>query len=656
MNPVKNFQQVRAAEQAWLSERRKQAQVAPELPEIGLAFSGGGIRSACFHLGFLQALIERKKLQRVDYLSTVSGGGYIGACFQWLKHRADSSANEALFAQPVNDSNVLNWLRGHGKYLVDGKGINNMTLLAALLASTLFNLAVVLPLLLLCVWLFGFPHTQLYWPPHWHLPGADVIEGHSGYLLALFISGCSFLSFLIAVPLMALWRQSSTQHNFKPRLWMGRLLTVGVVAGLIGLLPIAAQLSDMLFALAGSESLSQLGKHINYLLPFIGGVFTLSRATLKPGLALTGLALMLYGLAAFAYHLVFHTGLIAQPIYWAFLALALLLLALASVNRTSMHSYYLSRLCNAFFMYTKADDNRGQDLPLAELTPTTGAPLPLINTTMSTASSSNRLWRERMGMSFTLTPLFCGTPATGFADTSAFQSGRLTLGESMTTSGAAVDPGTAQTANSALSFLMALLNFRLGFWTKAPKAAGTFFSHMPYWLVMREMFGIGLSETHKNIHLTDGGHFENLGVYELIRREVPIVLAGDAGADPSVNFADLGLLIQRAYADFDCHIDINTAHLSEVAEGIHNSCFAVGNITYASGKTGKLYYVKSLLTAAAGTQLASFACTDPSFPNDSTANQFYDEEHFDAYRALGKLNMLSLLEQHEADIFPDQLN
>ena len=656
MSDVANFKQVREAEKVWLSERRNHANVDPRQDEIGLAFSGGGIRSACFHLGFLQALIERKKLDRVDYLSTVSGGGYIGACFQWLKHNANNSDNDTLFNQPVRNSTVLNWLRAHGKYLVDGKGINNMTLIAALLASTLFNLAVVLPLLLLLVWLFGFPHTQFFWPPHWHLPGAAVIEGHSGYLLALLVSAAAFFCFLMAVPLMAFWRQGRSQHNFKPRLWVGRLLNISVVAGLIGFLPIAAQLSDMLFALAGSESLSKLGKHLNYLLPLLGGAITISKATLKPNWALAGLTLILYGVAAFCYHLVFHTGLITQPIYWAFLVLAVVLAGFASINRTSMHSYYLSRLCNAFFMTANGTEHRSEDILLCSLKPNTGAPLPLINTTLSTASSNNRLWRERMGMSFTLSPTYCGAPATGYATAQIFQSGRLTLGESMTTSGAAVDPDTAQTNNSALSFLMALLNFRLGFWTKAPKAAGKMFSHMPYWLIAREMFGVGLSENNNDIHLTDGGHFENLGVYELIHRELPIIIAGDAGADPSSNFSDLGLLIQRVYADFDCQITINTNHMSQTTGLLHDSCFAVGDIRYASGKTGKLFYVKSLLTPAAGTQLASFALTDPSFPNDSTANQFYDEEHFDAYRALGKLNMLSLLEQHEADMFPEPLN
>ena len=61
--------------------RRHSARLALDLNLLGLAFSGGGIRSATFNLGVLQALSKIGLLKQVDYLSTVSGGGYIGS---WL--------------------------------------------------------------------------------------------------------------------------------------------------------------------------------------------------------------------------------------------------------------------------------------------------------------------------------------------------------------------------------------------------------------------------------------------------------------------------------------------------------------------------------------------------------------------------------------------
>lgn len=647
MASTENFEQVQAAEQGWIAERRAKAGVSANQQTLGLAFSGGGIRSACFHLGVLQALQAKGKLRDVDYLSTVSGGGYIGACFQWLKHFAPDANNDQLLSQPAGNDTVLDWLRAHGKFLIEGKSITSATLFAGLLASTLFNLLVVVPLLLAIMWLAGLPHANISWPGHWHLPGANTIEGHVGYLIALWVSALSFGLFLLSIPAMALWRHHTRRHRFNARRKQGLLLSITIVSGLMGSLPIAAQLGDALVAAAEAEVVGDWARHINYTLPFLGGLATLLRAKSSPRLAMLGLTLLLYGLAAAAYHWVFHQGIVETLGFQVFLGIALTLLCLASINRTSMHSYYLAQLCNAFFVPTRNVPAHQNDTLMASLTPANGAPLPLVNTTLSTRNSPLSLWRARLGASFTLSPLYCGAPATGFAPTNSFQYGRLTLGEAMTTSGAAVDPGTAQTANSSLSFLMALLNLRLGFWVRAPAAKHNRWQRMPYWFIAREMFGVGLGEQYQNLHLTDGGHFENLGVYELLRREVCTIIAGDAGADPETSLSDLGLLIQRAEADFNCRIEIDISPLQESDNGFHRACVAKGKIKYASGKTGTLVFVKTLLTAKSSAQVKTFANIDPNFPNDSTANQFYDEQHFDAYRTLGYENMEAALETWE---------
>ncbi|MBB3166883.1 patatin-like phospholipase family protein [Simiduia aestuariiviva] len=643
MASTENFDQVNAAEQHWIAKRRKNAGVALDKPALGLAFSGGGIRSACFHLGVLQALQAANKLREVDYLSSVSGGGYIGACFQWLKHHATSADDAPLFNQTAGKGSVLDWLRAHGKFLIDGKSVTGVTLLSALLASTLFNLLVVVPLLLGAVWLAGLPHATFSWPSHWHLPGAEIIEGHAGYLLALWLSVCSFGLFLLSIPTMALWRQHNRHHSFRARRRMGQLLTFSLVTGLIGLLPVAAQLGDAIVGAAEAEALDVWTDHLNYAVPFLSGVAALSRVKARPQFAMFGLTLLLFGLAAAAYHWVFDAGIIDTLGYKISLAVSIILLGLASINRTSMHSYYLAQLCNAFFAPVAGVPERQNDTLLATISPSTGAPLPLINTTLGTRNSPQSLWRARLGASFTLSPLYCGAPATGFAPTSAFQYGRLTLGEAMATSGAAVDPDTAQSANRSLSFLMALLNLRLGFWVRAPRAPRNHWTRMPYWLIGREMFGCGLGEQYQNLHLSDGGHFENLGVYELLRREVPLIISGDAGADPHTSLSDLGLLIQRAEADFNCQISIDVEPLLRAEDGLHDACFATGQIHYASGKTGTLLFVKTLLTLHSSAQVRAFANIDRSFPNDSTDNQFYNEQHFDAYRRLGFENMQSAL-------------
>ena len=643
-NYCRDFAQVQAEEQAWIATRRQHAEVDPDQPITGLTFSGGGIRSACFQLGILQGLSESGWLKRVDYLSSVSGGGYMAGCYQWLQHRGQGARE--LFSAPV-----LNWLRSHAAYLVAGRGVNSATLAAGILASSLFSLLVLLPILLAGFWLAGLPHSRFLWPQHWHLPGGEVIHGHSGYLLMLLASAGCFAVYLLSIPSMALWRagrRGDLTHLFAPRRFMGRLLGSAIALALVGSLPLVAQLDDALLALIASEKLAGLGKHLDYALPFITGAWAMAKGRLNPRIAALGLTLLLYGLAAFAYHLVFHLEIVETPLFWGFFAFALVLASLASVNRTSMHGYYLAQLAQAFFYTGKPVI---EDIPLAAIAPDSGAPLPLLNTTLATVNSARPLARFRLGESFTLSPLFSGCPATGFARTAHFQTGRLTLGEAVTTSGAAVDPDTAQTANRALSILLTLLNFRLGFWVQHPRRAGEHFGRMPFWLIFRELFAKGLEENASSLHLTDGGHFENLGVYELLRRECPLIIASDAGGDPQTQLGDLGLLLQRAQADFGCEIRLDTRELLEQDNGLHTSCCALGSIDYASGRSGRILYVKSLLTSQSSTQVISFSRLDSSFPNDGLANQFFDERHLDAYRELGRENIRMALRALEGDGF-----
>ena len=94
-----------AVEAALLRQRRLAAGVPEDAPTVGLALSGGGVRSATFGLGLLRGLAQRGQLRRVDYLSTVSGGGYIGAMFGRLVALVGIDAAQRLLA--ANESPVL---------------------------------------------------------------------------------------------------------------------------------------------------------------------------------------------------------------------------------------------------------------------------------------------------------------------------------------------------------------------------------------------------------------------------------------------------------------------------------------------------------------------------------------------------------------------
>ncbi|HTS04045.1 MAG TPA: patatin-like phospholipase family protein, partial [Candidatus Eisenbacteria bacterium] len=113
-DPV-TLDEVLKRERERLNKSREKRHVSPPVHEdnlIGLAFSGGGIRSATFNLGFLQALAQKGLLSKFDYLSTVSGGGYIGS---WL------AAFTKRYTDPTKDEWAQNEFSGVEKALSPGR-------------------------------------------------------------------------------------------------------------------------------------------------------------------------------------------------------------------------------------------------------------------------------------------------------------------------------------------------------------------------------------------------------------------------------------------------------------------------------------------------------------------------------------------------------
>ena len=164
-----------------------------------------------------------------------------------------------------------------------------------------------------------------------------------------------------------------------------------------------------------------------------------------------------------------------------------------------MHSYYRSRLAEAFLPEvgaTRHDGPHPLTFRLTELKAGSGAPFHIINTTLNTSSSKDARLRARNGENMVLSALYCGSTGTGYRRTSNYLRGELTLSTAFAVSGAAVDPDTYATNSRPVSFLMTLLNVRLGIWVPNPR-------HEPrklrwpawYQLMLREMLGVGLDET-----------------------------------------------------------------------------------------------------------------------------------------------------------------
>jgi hypothetical protein len=656
-----DFGPVHRAELEWIAHRRHAANLPdPADDTVGLAFSGGGIRSATFNLGVLQALERADLLRHVDYLSSVSGGGYAASCYTWLRARLGRVPAGGVFAARVaGDGSVLDWLRGHASFLVSHRGFSLWTLIASILAATFVNVLVLGPLLLGMVDAMTLAWLPLKWPSWLVLPGGHVPVAHHGFLLLLFGGVLCLAAFPVVAIVFAfvagIERRDDLARIDRLRVLMGRLIVFGLGLIAVGLIPVADTFGEMAGYLASSRYADEAGKHATYLTPLLGGLASMWMDRRRSGdnsgrLTTIGLSLVVYALLILCYHLAVHGAWLRSPVFLGFLLLSLLLAMSCSINRVSIHAYYRARLCEAFM--PDVGDTGEQEpgrFDLGQVGPQHGAPLPLINTTLNTTSSRDPKLRSREGTSCFFSPIHYGSTDTGFRRMDACTAGAMTLSNAFTTSGAAIDPDMVETRARSVSFLMALFNVRLGYWTANPRFADRRAPPAPRWwiFIAREMLGIGLDEKHRHVHLSDGGGFENLGIYELIRRRVRYLVVTDAGADPQTTLSDLGRAIERVRVDFGAEIAIDADRLyRQRDDALAQSPFVIGSIRYDDGSIGQILYIKPVLCAGLSADIYAWWRAHPAFPDEPTSQQFFSEAQFEAYRALGQQIMDGLLGAH----------
>jgi hypothetical protein len=660
-----DFAPVREAEDAWLARRREAADLPPPTDDlVGLAFSGGGIRSATFNLGVLQALEGADVLRRVDYLSSVSGGGYAASCYTWLRAQFSAVPAGGVFAAPLADGSgsVLDWLRSHGKYLISQRGFSIWTLIASILAATFINVLVLGPVLLFAVYALTLSWLPVEWPSWLMLPGAHAMHGHHGYWLLLAAGVLCFLTFPVVATCFAfvagIPHLAGVDRIDNLRVLMGRLIVYGLGLIAIGLIPVAATLGEMAEHYFVSQHAHSIGKHASYLAPLLSGIGSMLLDYYKSGnnrgrLTTIGLSLLVYGLLIFCYHLTANADLLHSGLFLAFVLLAVVMAFVCSINRVSIHAYYRARLSDAFLPRVHDDKSDPGNFGLDQLGPQHGAPLHLINTTLNTTSSHNERRRSRQGASFFFSPVYTGSSATGFRTIGGYAGGGMSLSNAFTISGAAIDPDMYATNARAVSFLMALLNVRLGYWAINPRCGNERQPWRPWWwiFIVREMLGIGLDENHRHVHLSDGGGFENLGIYELIRRRVRYLIVTDSGADPTTSLADLGQAIERVRVDFGAEIDLVPDRLyRERDQDLRQQPYAVGTIRYADGKHGDILYVRPALCPGLSADIYAYWRAHAAFPDEPTSEQFFGEAQFEAYRALGQQIIANLLTEKPANI------
>lgn len=662
---------------------------------IGLALSGGGIRSASFSLGVMQSLARFGAFRQVDYLSTVSGGGYIGSSLTWFLNKPWSFSKDKTIQFGVDAHNfpfgtapnaesdepgagsrekmsILRHLRQNMNYLFPGKGINPAAFTAALLRGVVFNILVYLPvlvLLLMCLaWLAGLSMKQD--------PGIYLQMGHlSKYACVALVL---FAIVLVGGILYGLYcGLARTSPHILYKLRRGYLKLSGYLLIFSAMFLVIASVPyfyDNLI-LNKSDWLSSSGITLGGIL---SGIWTYIRTgstkKTKPiiptGLIISITAILLiYGFVLLSYEIaatLVNTGLIKavftekQYIYALCFVIPIIIGFAVNINFITLHRYYRDRLMELFMpvMSKLSIDKIAQPADEANITYVhqmcdyeNGAvgPYHIVNANIMLPGSGITKFRGRGGDNFILSPLYCGSDATGWHRSDKYINGKFTFPTAMAISGAAVNPNTGEgaTRNPLLSAIMGFLNLRLGVWVENPRLVDTTKWYKPnLWFPgLRDILLSKLmNEKSRFIELSDGGHFENLAMYELIRRKSDLIIVCDGAADPDFTFGDFANLVEKVRLDFGAMIDINLDKLipKKCKDGpyglkkIAEAGFAIGTIQYQNkDKPGLLIYIKTTLIRDLPADIYGYKLSHDSFPDEPTSDQFFNEKQFEAYRELG---------------------
>jgi hypothetical protein len=360
-----------------------------------------------------------------------------------------------------------------------------------------------------------------------------------------------------------------------------------------------------------------------------------------------------------------HAGLIHTGFAW-FWSLPVLLLAgavlmglIVNVNRFSLHGLYRNRLVRAYLGAShtkrKPDPFTGFDaadnLRMHKLRPTTGPQklLPIVNVTLNLLRNGKLAWQERKAESFSITPYFCGNFHEGYRASEVYGGqGGISLGTAVTISGAAANPHMGYCSSPALAFVMSLFNVRLGAWLGNTNARGNGACGLPgprqaLSPMLGELFGFATHD-FKYVNLSDGGHFDNLGLYEVVLRRCRYIFVSDAGCDPESKLGDLGNAIRKIRIDFgipirfEKQIEIYPNGNSE--QGLYCATAIIDYGAVDKGTPpGRLLYIKPTMRGRGDEPVPydvySYGKTVDAFPHESTADQWFSESQFESYRALG---------------------
>ena len=345
-------------------------------------------------------------------------------------------------------------------------------------------------------------------------------------------------------------------------------------------------------------------------------------------------------------------------------AVALVVEVIASknvnINRFSLHAVYRNRLVRGYLGAARQARNpdrftgfdASDNIHVQKLWPpqatsdgqNTFGLFHVLNISLNVVEAKRLAWQERKAEPFTVSPRHCGSALKGFRPSCEYagkKTGGITLGTAMAISGAAVSPNMGYYSSPSISLLLAFFNVRLGWWLGNPGWQGndSYATEGPDFAIkplLQEAFGL-TTDDKRYVYLSDGGHFEDLGLYEMVRRRCRFIVVVDAGEDAHLAFNDLGNAIRKIYIDLGIRIDFtglqdlrNRPPRAGIDEPQHIPYHAMGFIDYKAAdgdgsSNGTILYIKPALHWTEPAGIASYAAAHSAFPHETTTDQWFTE-------------------------------
>ena len=727
---------------------------APTPGRTGICCSGGGIRSAAFNLGALQALQQKGGLRSTDYLAAVSGGSYIAAAYAMVATASPGGENDNSDAKLIEDqppfepgSPEEQYLRNRCDYMApDGmtklylvyRVVLGLIVNVVFVALPFFGVTVLLGVLLYrhsfptlvtclsdaqrhCEDIGDFRSRDVYLPL-WYWLAPVLVAG-----LSLVLGLAVLLVRVRAVRVRGRMRASGDELVRALQIWSTRLL---ITAVLIALMTVALPELVAVFHVHGRESGAAAGTNSSKAVGaasvglaglFVGVVAVMREVFADASKALTAFGklsrrvrrgivfvvaavlgpLALYALVVFSMSVALANSYTAGGQEWlAFAGIGALVLfglmyVTVDITALSLHPFYKRRLCSAFALRRirpnrssedpsvtagePDDDARAADaqqfdrgvavtrdpdnlVRLSETRLPPGWPT-LIVCAAANISEPGATPPGRRVTSFTFSASTVGGPLVGATKTTSFEAvfgdrkareRDLTLPAAVAMSGAAIAPSMGKTPSRSFTFLLALANVRLGVWVPNPRwvageEKGWGRGPSPSYLI-RELVGRNRVDS-RYLFVTDGGHYENLGLVELLRRGCTKIYCFDASGGEG--FEALGDAVALARSELGVQIYIRPDPLFPGSAGASKAPLAAeleeaagdkdlaakiavrARFVYSNGTEGELVYARNVMSPGAPWDVRAHHISEPAFPHNSTIDQLYTDQKFESYRALG---------------------